>query len=97
MIIAKQFRIPDRCPDNCPFLDEYKSFVMGDTCKSCPVFLCRIVTYEGETINLIPAESFDAVAARKWEKWFREGMRKAPPARRKLPAEMGVLLRSGGR
>jgi hypothetical protein len=97
MIIAKKFHIPDRCPENCPFKEQYKRFVMGDACKSCPVFLCRVVTYEGEIINLVPAESFDAVSAGKWEKWFKEGMRKAPPARRRLPAEMNVFVRSGGR
>ena len=92
MMIANQFHIPDRCPENCPFIEQYKSFAMGATCKSCPVFLCRIVKYEEEVINLVPAESFDAGSARKWEKWFREGMRKSPPARRRITPNRSLLM-----
>jgi len=84
-MIANKCRVPDHCPEECPYIEEYRSFVMGTTCETCPVFLCRTIQYEGETINLIPAESFDLAAARKWEKWFKDGMRKAPPGRRRIP------------
>jgi hypothetical protein len=43
------------------------------------------VKYDGEVLNLVPADSFDAGTARKWEKWFKEGMRKAPPGKRRMP------------
>jgi hypothetical protein len=96
MIIANKFYIPDHCPAKCPFIEEYRRFVMGITCESCPVFLCRVVKYDDEVLNLVPADSFDAGTARKWEKWFKEGMRKTPPGKRRMPDKC-VSMNLGGR
>ena len=74
MKIARKYNVPDKCPANCPYIEEYKKYNMGFPCRVCPVFLCKTLTYNGESINLVSPDSYPSEHAKEWAKWFEEGM-----------------------
>lgn len=77
--IAGKHHVPDKCPSGCPYIETYRQYNVGDPCRTCPVFLCKTLVYEGETINLLPPEKYPKVLARDWEKWFNDNMKGDAP------------------
>lgn len=79
MKIARKYEVPDKCPPDCPHIEEFRRYNTGQPCITCPVFLCRTIVYEGETINLVPPHEYPREQAVAWEKWFKEGMKGSMP------------------
>lgn len=79
MKIANKYIVPDRCPSDCPGIETYRKYALDDPCRICPVFLCKTVVYEGETINLLPPEKYPRGQAVAWEKWFKGEMKGKVP------------------
>lgn len=42
MIIAGKFEIPDSCPKNCKFRNDWKKFGQSAQCFRCPVLNCHL-------------------------------------------------------
>ena len=68
MIIANKYEVPDNCPKNCLFKQEYG--YQGGLCHRCPIFNCR---KDVDGFCLIEPEDYREDWAKEWSKFFETG------------------------
>jgi len=59
-----QFTVPDKCPDDCKYLNDVRNFGQSAVCRYCPVFCCS-----GDS-PLIEPEGIRDDWTSSWEKFF---------------------------
>jgi len=64
MKIANNIEVPDKCPDNCEFVDEFRNYGQNAICGRCPVFCCV------GPDPLLPPEEYRMDWAIEWKKFF---------------------------
>jgi hypothetical protein len=68
MLVAGN-EFPDKCPENCPFIDDVINFGQNAMCTSCPIFVCP---------EVVPAEHYRKDWSDEWRKFFDGGMKGFP-------------------
>ena len=79
MIIANNYEVPNKCPNDCKFLGE--NTYQGSICTRCPIFCCKdpiidkIGTKEYERYGgpMIRPEDYRSDWALEWELFFKDG------------------------
>jgi hypothetical protein len=64
-----QYEVPDKCPNNCPFISPFEQ---GNTCSRCPIFVCSKFNYEGTEVSMLNPEDYDNKTAECWELLFKK-------------------------
>lgn len=76
MLIAGKYELPDSCPSDCAFRDDWKAFGQNAICCRCPVFNCSLnepapeVGYT-ESWRLVELEDYREDWAEIWDKFFK--------------------------
>lgn len=67
MIIAGKFEVPDKCPENCPHINE--PAYQGSICSRCPIFNCK---KDDTGFCLIEPEGYREDWAEYWQEAFKQ-------------------------
>jgi len=74
MLIANEFEVPDKCPVNCKFTDDFRNYGQNAICGRCPVFVCSMpddpTEDDKEIYPLVPPEEYNPDWAYEWVLFF---------------------------
>ena len=75
MIIAEKYTVPDKCPDDCDFIHDFRNYGQSAICFRCPVFVCQEPKTEEDKyyMPMVPANEYREDWASEWEKFFNTG------------------------
>lgn len=69
-----QFEVPDRCPKDCIYENDFRDYGQSAMCGRCPVFVCeKSAGPEGEPFSLVEPGHYRNDWAAEWERFFKEG------------------------
>lgn len=76
MLIAEKFEVPDSCPVDCKFQDDFRRFGKCAMCVRCPVLNCKLngpSPYIGHTEpwRLCEPEGYRPDWAKEWQRFFK--------------------------
>ena len=78
MIIANKYEVPDKCPENCIFINDFAIYGQNAVCNYCPVFLCRESIRDNERASIVKPENYRQDWASEWSQWFKGDMKNVP-------------------
>ena len=53
-----EFTFPDKCPDDCIFIEDFKNHGQNSVCARCPVFNCQEFEYEGTMTSMLEPNDY---------------------------------------
>ena len=61
MLIAHKYEVPDKCPEECIFRNDFRRHGQNSICLRCPVLCCKEPTTEEEKLHMpiVSAKGFD--------------------------------------
>lgn len=72
MIISGKYEVPDKCPENCKFIDDLEIYGQNSICFRCPVLNCSEEMSDDPPVD---KESYREDWAKEWVEFFKNNLR----------------------
>lgn len=66
-----QFTVPDKCPADCRYKDDFRNYGQNAVCMHCPVLCCW--DNHDDMSPIVAANNFRDDWAAEWELFFKNG------------------------